>query len=326
MWTTPQPLLLPRKAGEKVGMRSSKIIKVQEKITWLDFLNPTHEDIEQIKKIGNFHPIVLAELLRPSAHPKAEVYDGYIFFSYHLPLYDDASKVSAKGEIDFVIAKDHVITVHYQPLAMLDEFTEKVKNNAEFKSLVLGENTGKFVYYLLDAINDFCLRQLAHIEENLGVVNRHIFSNQEHLMLQHISYVKRDILNYFIIVEPQTALLHSFKESGINFWGEEMRIYLANLVNAHFKIARQIENYRDAIESLEETNSQLLNSKTNAVMQRFTILAFLTFPLALFTAIYNVPEAGQTLDNLFGNFWNSFLAMSILTISVLMVFIKKEWF
>ena len=98
------------------------------------------------------------------------------------------------------------------------------------------------------------------------------------------------------------------------------------MANSHFKITRQIKNYRDTIESLEETNSQLLNSKTNAVMQRFTILAFLTFPLALFAGIYNVPEAGRIIDGIFGNFWNSFLAMLILTVSILMVCINKEWF
>ena len=299
---------------------------MQEKITWINFLNPTHEDIEKIKKIGNFHQLVLAELLRPSAHPKAEVYDGYIFFSYHLPIYNPESKTSNKGEIDFLLTKDCVITVHYQPLAVLDEFVEKMKNSEEFKNLVLGESTGKFVYYFLDEINKFGLRQLAHIEEELEHINKNIFSNQEHIMLQRISYVKRDILNYFIIVEPQEILLSSLKGAGAAFWGEHMKIYLADLINSHFKITRQIKNYRDTIESLEETNSQLLNSKTNAVMQRFTILAFLTFPLALFTGIYNIPEAGQMLNNLFGGFWQSLVVMLILTISVLMVFIKKEWF
>jgi len=122
---------------------------VDNKIIWLDFINPDNKSIEEIKKVKNFHPIILSELVSPSSFAKAEMYDDYIFFSYHIPGYNKDTKTSSKDELDFLITKSHVITVHYRELEFLNEFINEIKESEEFKNLVLGDNTGKFVYHLL---------------------------------------------------------------------------------------------------------------------------------------------------------------------------------
>ncbi len=299
---------------------------VDKKIIWLDFINPDNEAIKEIKKIKDFHPIILSELVGPSSYARAEMYDDYIFFNFHIPVYNKETKTSSKDELDFLITKDHVITVHYRELEFLNEFINEIKQSEEFKNLVLGESTGKFVYHLLQKINNFCQRQLVHIEKNLEFINKNIFTNKEHMMLQEISYAKRNILNYSLIIQPQEILLGSLKEAGLVFWGQSMKIYFFDLISDHNKIIRQIENYRNTIESLEETNSQLFNSKTNSIMQRFTILAFFTFPLALFASIYDVPEVAELLNSMFGSFWNSFVIMLMFTIAIFAVFYNKNWF
>jgi Mg2+ and Co2+ transporter CorA len=243
-----------------------------------------------------------------------------------MPVFNKKNKTSDKGEIDFLLTKDHIITVHYQPLEFLNEFNTQLQKNIEFKTLATAEGPGKFMYYLVQKINEHCLRQLVHIEKNVNAINKNLFSNQEHLLLQQISYTKRDVLNYFLITKPQLAMLQSLKETCTVFCGEPMKIYLADLIADYLRVSHRIENFRDTIESLEKTNAQLLDSKTNAVVQRFSILAFITFPLALFAAIYNVPEVKLYLDGLFGSFWYSFGIMIALTIGTLVVFTNKNWF
>ena len=97
---------------------------VDNKVIWLDFLNPDSKNIEEIKKVHDFHPIILSELVTPSSYAKAEMYDSYIFFSYHIPSYNQSTKTSHKDELDFLITKDYVITVHYKNL----EFLKKIFN------------------------------------------------------------------------------------------------------------------------------------------------------------------------------------------------------
>lgn len=297
---------------------------VVDNVTWLDFIKPDHRDLETIHAVHKFHPLVLNELVQESAHSRAESYDGYVFFSCHLPVYDTEHKTSKKAEIDFLITTDHVITIRYQELEFLNEFKAHL-TTPEFAATA-GVHTGTFTYYLLEALNKFCLRQVAHIEQDLEGINDKLFSNHEHVILQEISFAKRNILNYWLIIKPYELLLISLEEIGTAFWNTAMKIYFKNLLTSHLRVSRQIENYRHMIESLEGTNSQLFNSKTNAIMQRFTVLAFLTFPLTLFVSLYDIPEVAEVLNLLFGGFWYSFAAAFMVTTATLMVFINKNWF
>ena len=298
---------------------------IKGKLTWIDVQNPTKKDIEFIRKQHKFHPIVLDELLHVSARSRVEPYDKYLFLTYHLPIYDRNIKSSRKGEIDFLITKDKVISVHYEDLEPLNNFWRRLNNDKNFKDRAMNDNTGQITYYLIEEILSFAQRQLRHIEESVSELTKELFQRKEEHLLQKISYLKRDILDYSIISQPQEIILDSLVEVGNKFWGGNMKIYLSDLAGDHLKIIQQLDNFKETVDALEQTNSQLLNAKTNAVMQRFTVLAFLTFPLVLFTSLFNI----NFINNYFGS--NPILALtgfiSVLALTVLMLVFsrKKGW-
>jgi magnesium transporter len=298
---------------------------IKGEITWIDILKPTREDLEFLKKQHDFHPIILDELLHLSSRSRVEFYKTYLFLTYHLPIYDPQLKTSRRAEADFLITKDKVITVRYEDLEPIENFYRSASNNPHFKERVLGADSGRTVYYLIQEIINFSLRQLRHIEDNINFITQEIFKKREAQLLQKISYVKRDILDYSLISRPQDILLNSFLDAGMKFWGEDSKIYLNDLIGDYSKVTQRLENYRQVIESLESTNGQLLNAKTNAVMQRFTILAFLTFPLFLFTSLSSISFIGHflTADPL--RFWGIFFGVAAIVLILIFVFRKKEW-
>ncbi len=298
---------------------------IKGKFTWIDIQNPTKKDIEFVRKQHKFHPIILDELLHTSARSRVELYEKYLFMTYHLPIYDKGMKSSRKGEVDFLITKDKIITVHYEDLEPLNNFWRRLSNDPVFKERALGEDTGRMIYYMLEEILFFSQRQLRHIEEEVTQLTKDLFQNEERKLLQDISYLKRDILDYNIISKPQEIILDSLREVGGKFWGENVRIYLADLAGDHLKIIQLLENFKEAVEALESTNGQLLDAKTNSVMQRFTILAFLTFPLVLTTALFTVPAIDNATDRSIGLFLSVFGLVLLSTSLMLYFFRKKGW-
>lgn len=290
-------------------------------ITWLDFERPSKADIEAIKKIHDFHPIILDELLHFSTRSRVEHYDDYLYLVYHFPIYDAKSRTSRRAEIDFLITKDTVITIHYEPLEPIAYARHAIAEGTAAHKKFLA-NGALFMYHFLQAVHDFCLRELRHIDQKVTSVTKDLFSHQEYQMLQRISYIKRDVLDYGVITKPQALLLQSLRDVGGRFWGAEAAIYLSDLTSDHLKITQQLENYRDTIESCEETNAQLLNAKTNAVMQRFTILAFLTFPLMLFTSLFSVEIVSREIQNP-NYFWFGFGTVLFVTVITIFIFKRK---
>ncbi|MBI4992146.1 MAG: hypothetical protein HZB99_02915 [Candidatus Harrisonbacteria bacterium] len=298
---------------------------IKHKLTWIDVQNPTKKDIEFIRKQHRFHPIILDELLHTSARSRVEPYEKYLFMTYHLPMYDKNIKSSRKAEVDFLITKDRIITVHYEDLEPLNNFWRHLNNDKNFKERALGESTGRTAYYLIEEVLAFAQRQLRHIEENVSELTKELFQNKEAQLLQRISYLKRDILDYSIISDPQKIILESLREVGGKFWNEEMKIYLSDLAGDHLKIMQQLQNFKETVEALEQTNSQLLSAKTNAVMQRFTVLAFLTFPLVLLTSLFNVGAIDKLINSNPIIFGFSFVLVLIVTILLLILFRKRGW-
>lgn len=298
---------------------------IKDKITWIDIIKPTRDDLDFLKKQHKFHPIILDELLHFSTRSRVEFYKDYLYMTYHLPMYDPAIKTSRRAEIDFLVTKDLVITVRYEDLEPTENLYRVISNNPHFKERALGSDSGQLVYYLIQEIIAFSMRQLRHVEENISYITQEIFKGREEEILQKISYVKRDVMDYSIISHPQEILLNSLLDVGTKFWGEEARIYLNDTVGDHYKVTQHLENYREVIESLESTNGQLLSAKTNRVMQRFTILAFLTFPLLFFTSLATINFIGDFLAVSAIRFWLIFFSVLTLIVALVIIFRKRGW-
>jgi len=298
---------------------------IKGKMTWIDVQNPTKKDIEFIRKQHKFHPIILDELLHTSARSRVEPYEKYLFLTYHLPIYDKNMKSSRKGEVDFLITKDKIITVHYEDLEPLNNFWRRLSNDPHFKDQALGEDTGKLLYFIIEEILFFSQRQLRHIEENVSLLTKELFSGEERRLLENISYLKRDILDYSIISMPQEIILESLKEVGGKFWNDRLKIYFSDLAGDHLKIMQLLNNFKETVDALEQTNSQLLDAKTNQVMQRFTVLAFLTFPMVIINSFFTVPMIDHLVDRSVGIFLAVFALTVFITIGMLLFFKRKNW-
>ncbi|MDP3901698.1 MAG: CorA family divalent cation transporter, partial [bacterium] len=266
-------------------------------------------------------PIILDELLHFSSRSKVENYKDYLYLTYHLPLYDFILKTSRRVEIDFLITKKQVITIRYEKLELFDAFYRSLGNNKHLKNLALDHDTVRLIYYLIQEIISFSDKQLIHIQESLSYITQEIFKGREELLLQRISYVKRDIMDYSIISRPQEIILKSLADVGKKFWGGNSEVYLNDLIGDHIKTTHTLENHRQVIESLESTNGQLLNAKTNRVMQRFTILAFLTFPIFLVTSILQI----DYLAFLSLNLWLVAIGSIVVVVILILIFKNKGW-
>lgn len=295
-----------------------------KKFTWIDILKPTSADIEFIKKQGGFHPIILEELQTTSARARVESHGNYLFLTYHLPIYDKIGKTSQPAEIDFLITKNMVITVHYEELESINNFYKKLNTDDRHKESALSDSSIKIVYYLIQEILNLSQRQLVHIKTDVSNIAKELFHKKEAQLLEKISYVKRNILEYYIISKPQDIILNSLKNIGLKFWGSKADIFLSDLIGDHVKIVQQLDSFKETIESLEETNSQLLSAKTNTVMRRFEVLATLTFPLILVFSLFTTPEVDRFFIDKPEWFLFGLLASIISTFGLLLFFKKKD--
>lgn len=291
-------------------------IEKNKHVQWIDVQKPTGKDLAWLKEKFKLHPVIVDELRGPSARAHVEAHDGYLYFIYYFPLYDKEDGASVRTEIDFIITKNAIATVHYEPLTgVLDTFDLGT----------IGSSLQLF-YHLIEHLLNFEERQLRHVREKVEAVGREIFHDKEKEVLETITYLKRDVSEYRIVVRLQRPILDSLLVKGREFWGKDSEIYLNDLIGDHLKVVNQLEDYREAISDFEDTNNQLMNLKINTVMKTFTSLSFLTFPFMLLAALFSMNVQGTPLVNFPNSFWIIFGIMIIGMVTLGMYFRNKKWF
>lgn len=294
-------------------------------LTWIDIKNPKKKDIDYLRENFDFHPLVLEELLSPTLRPKVEHYDHYLFMVTHFPIFNPAERKTNPVELDFLITKNSLITVRYETLKPLEELWTKCKTGKEFKEKCFGENPAFLLHYIINELLAFSFRQLDHITKNINEIEKNMFVGEERTMVEEISIVRRDVLDFRRTLMPQKTILESLKIRGIEFFGKKMEPYFADLVGDYARVWSLLENQKETIESLQNTNDSLLANRVNHIMRVLTVFAVIVFPLTLLAAIFGMntkylPLVGHKYD-----FWIIFGIMLAAMIAMIIFFRKKKW-
>ncbi len=291
-------------------------IKKGKNVQWIDIDKPSEKELAWLSKEYGIHPVIIDELRRPSARERVESYKDYLYFIYYFPLYDPEDEASTRTEIDFVITKDSVITVHYDSL-------KEVMSGLDISK---ADSSLAVMYTLVEHIINFEERELRHIREKVEAVGKQIFKDKEKEVLEQITYLKRDVSEYRIVVRLQGPIFRSLLAKGKKFWGGDAEVYLNDLIGSQMKVVNQLEDYREAIRDFEDTNNQLMNLKINSVMKTFTSLSFLTFPFLLIAALFSMNTRDTPIIDLPYAFWIVVGIMVLGMIGMTAYFKRKGWF
>ncbi|OGI16505.1 MAG: hypothetical protein A3J63_01495 [Candidatus Moranbacteria bacterium RIFCSPHIGHO2_02_FULL_40_12b] len=295
-----------------------------DKITWVDFGDPSADDILYLKKSFNIHPLAIEEFTTPTIRPKATQYDSCLFLTIHIPLFDVKKRTTYPGELDIILNKDHLITGHKEKIYQLTEFFKKLGENDDRRRLYMSHTPAHLLYHILETLLESCFPKLDHIVENLNKIEDEIFKGNEKNMVFEISIVKRDILNFRRTIKPQRSVLESIIQKHDMFIPIDLKPYYQDLVGTNIRLWNALENAKETIESLEETNNSLLSNKLNLTMKVLTIFSAIMLPMTVYSNIL-----AMSADIPFGKnphgFWIHIIIMLILSLFTITIFKMRKW-
>ena len=152
-----------------------------------------------------------------------------------------------------------------------------------------------------------------------------MFKNAERKIIEDISIVRRDIANFIRTIKPQKTILNSLMARGPEFFGKEMKPYFTDMIGDYTRVVNALENHKEIIEALHDTNESLLTTRTNEIIKVLTLFAVIVFPLTLIAAIFGMntkilPIVGRPND-----FWIVMGIMIMATIGMFGYFKYKKW-
>jgi magnesium transporter len=137
--------------------------------------------------------------------------------------------------------------------------------------------------------------------------------------------VKQEIINFRRIVRPMRAVLRDLERTKQRYLNEELDIYFDDITDAAERIWDLLENYKEVVEGLEDSNESVLSHQLNASLRVLTAFSVALLPLTLLASVFgmNVPLPGQPGSAI--EFW-LILAVMIGTLGGVLFFFRKRGF
>lgn len=291
--------------------------------TWIDLSSPTKEDIAYVRKNFRIHPIALEEFLTPTIRARATHYGKTLFFTIHVPLFDQKNRRTFPAEIDVILTSNRLITGHHASIIEVTALFEKLRRSPKKREDIM-TTPANLLYILINEVLEACFPRLNHVIQNVDNVEHQISQGKEQEMVQEISVVKRDILNFRRILSPQQSVLESIAATDTTLIPVDLRPYYSDLVGTNRRIWNTIESAKETIESLEDTNNSLLSNKINKKMRIMTFFSVLFIPASLYANIISMHESSPFAKSPYG-FYIHLSIITTIAIITFVIFRIKKW-
>ena len=298
-----------------------------KKLTWIDVENPNPEEIRSLAVEYDINPLAANELLSPTLRPKVELHHNLIYIILHFPIFSEAERHTYSHEVDFILTKHALVTVAYGQVKPLEDFFKQCSSEESAREAYAANTPAHLFYFALKGLYDFALRELDHIQENINRLEERVFSAKhgEEALIEDLSFVRRDIIDFSRSLKPQQLALESLVIQGVSIYGASLKPFFEELIGEYQKVWNLIENSKEAVDALYDNNVAVLNIKQNETMRVLSIMAFTTFPLVLFAQLFSMSTVATPIIGYRYDFWVIISLMLAAAIGMFVFFKRKRW-
>ncbi len=296
-------------------------------LRWVNIERPTPLEWGWLQEHFDFHALDLEDVLSRNQRPKIDEYPDYLFIVLHLPVFDRAVGRLNVGEIDMFVGPDFVVTIPNQALQPVEYLFERCRSSEETREKLFSRGSGYLLYRIVDDSFDYCFPMLRKIGNKLDGIEESIFEEERsEEVVRDISRVKQEIINFRKVIRPQRPVLRDLENVKGRFLAPDLdlEIYFDDIVDAHERIWDMLENYKEVIEGLEDTNESVLNHRVNEILRVLTAISVMVLPLTLIASIWGmnvaVPGEGDSFD-----FYAVIAVMVLILVGMLTYFRKRDW-
>ena len=100
-------------------------------------------------------------------------------------------------------------------------------------------------------------------------------------MARDISNVKQEIIAYRKIIKPERSTLRLLERVRTRYLSEDLEVYFDDIVDSAERIWDQLDNYKEVVEALEQTNETVIAHKQNDILRVLTVFTVILLPLTL---------------------------------------------
>jgi magnesium transporter len=287
---------------------------------WVDVSEPDGAALEPICPLFKLHPLAVEDAEHDQYRAKLDQYPSGLFLAWLTPEHPRGDGITT-SELDVFIGKDHLVTLHKKPLAVLDQV-------ARDAPLSMQAGPAWTLHKIVDLLVDGTLPLIDRVGEQLSAIEDKMLSNPRQDDLRSLHRVRRQLVRLHRIVAPERDLLRGLVREG-DIIDEDAYRYFQDVGDHLARALDEIETFQDVGASVMDVYLSAQSNRMNEIMKQLTVVATIFMPLTLITGIYGMnltagmwPPPGDTHV---WAFWAVMASMVALSVVMAVYFRKKNW-
>src|SRR5919199_1676776 len=261
-------------------------------LRWINIERPGPLEQGWLEDRFEFHPLDYEDVRSRNQRPKIDEYDDYLFIVLHFPVFDKQVGRLNTGELDVFVGPDFLITIPNVPLQPVEYLFERCRNSEQMRDELFSKGPGFLLYRVVDSSFDYCFPMLRKIGNKLDRIESEIFEGRAEEVVRDIS--------------------------------EDLEVYFDDIIDASERIWDMLENYKEVVEALEDTNESLISHRLNDVLRVLTAFSVVLLPLTLIASIWGM-NVGLPGEGSIHAFWVIVGVMVVVLGSTLGYFRYRRW-
>jgi magnesium transporter len=276
-------------SGEVVERLEPRIAELSANgLTWIHVDQPGPLEAAMLADRFGFHELDVEDILSKRQRPKIDEYESYLFIVLHFPFYDTTVQRLNAAELDVFIGSDFLITLPNVELLPVTYLFRRCEEDPERRDELFSKGSGYLLYHVLDDLFDYCFPILDKIGWKLDAIEDDLFEGRSEEIVRDISTAKQEIIAYRKIIKPERATIRVLERYTQRFLPEDLELYFDDIVDASERIWDLLDNYKEVVEALEQTNESIISHRQQYRLQILTVFSVIFLPLTLISGIFGM--------------------------------------
>src|SRR6478736_1318698 len=293
-------------------------------LRWLNIEAPTAVETAWLAQHFDFHELDLEDVLSTRQRPKIDEYEEYLFIVLHVPYFNKVRGRLDAAELNVFVGSGYVVTLPNVALKPVGRLFSQLETNTKRRKQYFSKGSGYVLYEILSELFDYCFPILDKIGFKLDRMREAIFTERRSEdVVRDISDVKHEIVSYRKVIKPERSTLRLLERT--RYLPDDLEVYFDDIVDKAERIWDQLDNYKEVVEALEQTNESVIAHKQNDILRLLTIFSVILLPLTLVSGIFGMNFRHIPFTSDYHGFIATVVLMAAIAAVMLVFFRVKRW-
>jgi len=305
----------------------AELIADPELLVWVDLCGVDESEVNRIGEALHLDPHSLEDSLTPNERPKATRFDRYMFVTMYGASLGPADAMASRVQLTRVSA--YALPMCLLTVRLDDKFNmASVVTRWREDPKLAGFGVDGLLQGLLDEAVDEQFDVLQGLDDDAETLIDQAFADRADLkaLQQRTFTVRRELVDLRRVIPPMRDVVAAMMRTGSveRQWTAELLIYYEDLTDHTLRATEWLDNLRDLVSSVFETNLALNDNRMNEAMKLLAGWAAMIAVPTLVTGFFgmNVPYLG------FGVATGLWIAVGLIVVPVVALFVvfrRKGW-